>query len=268
MIRARDVLEHFVSRSPWANREYAVDRVVIGDGEKAFDKCLVTWMPSFAAVRTAIERGYGLLVAHEPVFYDHNNDRPESYGERFDVVAKKVEYINKHGLTIIRLHDSWDLWPEIGVPWAWADFLGFGTKPDAVNDCRSQLRFDVAPRTLGELARQVATRCAAINEPAVQVTGDLSQTVAKIGVGTGCGCDLAVFWNLGCDCSIVCDDGSSYWDRIQIAEDSARPVIRVNHGTSEEPGMMTLTKYINENLEGLRAELLPHGATFRLVGAV
>ncbi|MCY2930899.1 MAG: Nif3-like dinuclear metal center hexameric protein [Planctomycetota bacterium] len=267
MIKARDLLEHFVSRSTWVKRENTVDRVIIGDGEKAFDKCLVTWMPSFAAVRTAVERGYGLLVAHEPTFYDHCNDTPGSYGERFDVVARKVDYINRHGLTIVRLHDSWDLWPEIGVPWAWADFLGLGTKPAAVNECRSQLRFDVAPRTLEELARDVAARCAAINEPMVQVTGDLSQTVSKVGVGTGCGCDLATFWGLGCDCSIVCDDATRYWDQIQIAQDYARPVIRVSHGTSEEPGMMTLTKYINDTFPGLRAQRLPHGATFRLVGA-
>jgi len=41
----------------------------------------------------------------------------------------------------------------------------------------------------------------------------------------------------------------------------------VNHGTSEEPGMATLTEYINANLAGLRAEHLPHGSTFRLVAA-
>jgi len=44
------------------------------------------------------------------------------------------------------------------------------------------------------------------------------------------------------------------------------PVIRVNHGTSEEPGMVTLTKYINDTLKGVRAEHLPHGSTFTLVG--
>lgn len=70
---------------------------------------------------------------------------------------------------------------------------------------------------------------------------------------------------MGCDCPIVCDDGSIYWKGIQGAEDFAHPVIRVNHGTSEEPGMVTLTRYISDHLR-LQAEHYPHGSTFRLVG--
>jgi len=70
--------------------------------------------------------------------------------------------------------------------------------------------------------------------------------------------------HIGCDCSIVCDDGTSYWRELQLAEDTEHPVIRVNHGTSEEPGMMTMARYINENLPGVEAEYLPHRPAYRL----
>ena len=70
---------------------------------------------------------------------------------------------------------------------------------------------------------------------------------------------------MGCDCSIVCDDGSYYWADIQRGDDLGHPVIRVNHGTSEEPGMVTLTAYINTHFKGVTATHLPHGASFRLV---
>ena len=72
---------------------------------------------------------------------------------------------------------------------------------------------------------------------------------------------------MGCDVSIVCDDGSCYWSEIQRAADGDHPVIRVNHGTSEEPGMVTLTQYVNDTFAGVTAEHLPHGSSFRLVGA-
>lgn len=45
-------------------------------------------------------------------------------------------------------------------------------------------------------------------------------------------------------------------------------MIRVNHGTSEEPGMVALARYIRETFGSLRVEHLPHGSTFRLVGTV
>ena len=108
--------------------------------------------------------------------------------------------------------------------------------------------------------------CAAIGEEAVQFTGNPEQTVSRIGVGTGCACGIRTFIDMGCDCSIVCDDGSCYWSEIQRAREIGHPVFRVNHGTSEEPAMVTLTQYINTHLQGLCAEHLPHGSIFRLRG--
>jgi len=127
-------------------------------------------------------------------------------------------------------------------------------------------RYDIAPVTLAEFAGRVAERCGPIGEPMVQVTGDLDSTVSRIGIGTGCACNIDIYREMGCDCSIVCDDGSCYWSVIQRAEDTGHPVIRVNHGTSEEAGMVTLTQYINDHFTGLLAEHLPHGSTFCLVG--
>ena len=52
-----------------------------------------------------------------------------------------------------------------------------------------------------------------------------------------------------------------------MAEDVGHPVIRVNRPVSEEPGMVTMTQYIDEHIEGVTAEHLPHGCYYRLVGA-
>ena len=138
--------------------------------------------------------------------------------------------------------------------------------PAAVGARGYQHRYDIAPTPLDEFAARVAWRAAALGEPFVQVVGDGGQPVSRIGIGTGCGCDIRTFQAMGCDASIVCDDGSCYWSVIQRAADEGHPVIRVNHGTSEEPGMVTLTDYLNRHLPGLAAEHLPHGSSFRLVG--
>ncbi len=155
--------------------------------------------------------------------------------------------------------------PEIGIPWAWARFLGFGTKPTVVDAKGYQHRYDIEPVTLDELARRIAEKTAKIGGPYVQVVGDGYQKVSKVGIGTGCACDIEIFLGMGCDVSIVADDGSSYWSTIQLADDMKHPIIRVNHGTSEEPGMITLTEYLNRNLP-VKAAYLPHGCSYRLVG--
>jgi len=57
----------------------------------------------------------------------------------------------------------------------------------------------------------------------------------------------------------VADDGTMYWRTIQLAEDGDHPIIRVNHEASEEPGMISLTKYINDHLP-VKAEHFPTDA--------
>ena len=258
-----DVLEHFLARADWVNRNSTVDRVVAGDPTTDVDRCFVTWMPSFHAIRHVAGQGVRLLVCHEPTFWNHHDDRP-ILGDA--ACEQKLEFIEQHGIVILRNHDCWDRWPDIGIPWAWGRFLGLGDKPALIGDNGYLHRYDIQPVTLDAFAQRVAERCALIGEPRVQVTGDGSQVVSRIGIGTGCGCDITIYRQMECDCSIVCDDGSCYWAGIQRAEDVGHPVIRVNHGTSEEPGMVTLTEYINAHVDGLRAVHLPHGSTFRLVG--
>ena len=261
-MKVKHILEHFITRADWVNCENTVDRIIAGDPNKDVGRCLVTWMPSFDSLRCLVERGISLLICHEPTFWNHRDDKPQ----QDSISQEKMRFILDNGLAIIRNHDCWDRWPDIGIPWAWARFLELGSAPSQIGAGGYQHRYDIPPISVDQLARQVASRCRDIGEPRVQVTGDGSSEISRIGVGTGCGCDIQAYLEMGCDCSIVCDDGSCYWSGIQRAQDLNHPVIRVNHGTSEEPGMVTLTQYINETLDGLEAEHLSHGSTFKLVG--
>lgn len=263
MIRVGDILEHFLSRADWVDRNHTVDHIIVGDPDTRVDRCLVTWMPSFDALRATVRQGVKLLICHEPTFWNHGDDRPENSKRS----TEKLQFIRDHGLVVLRNHDCWDRWPGIGIPWAWAQFLNLKGKPAAFGHSGYQHRYDIAPVKMDDFARHVAERCSTIGEPAVQVTGDGSRLISRIGIGTGCGCGIETYMEMGCDCSVVCDDGSCYWADIQLAKDLDHTVIRVNHGTSEEPGMVTMTRYINENIKGLTAEHLPHGCLFRLAGA-
>ena len=53
---------------------------------------------------------------------------------------------------------------------------------------------------------------------------------------------------------------------IQCAVDMGYPVIRVNHGTSEEPGAKKIAEYINEHYAGITAGHFPHVPYVRMVG--
>lgn len=128
-----------------------------------------------------------------------------------------------------------------------------------------QHRYDIEPITLGELTKRIAKKIALLGLPQIQVFGNLDTKVPKLGIGTGCGCRIDVFKDVGCDVSLVCDDGNWYWQQITWAQEINHPVIRINHATSEEPGMISMVKYINNNLDGINAEYFPHRCGITIV---
>ena len=264
------LLHRFHSLAPWLDLETTVDRIIIGDPAVEVSRLVVTWMSTFDACRAAVERDCQLIVTHEPTFWSHRDELATSGAVAHPVwqaaFARKRQFIQDHGLVILRCHDVWDFFPEIGIPFAWARFLGLGSAPAALSENRSLHRYDIAPLTVDDLARRVAAKTATLGEPAVQIVGDGSRLVSRIGVGTGCYCNPVEMQALGCDLSIVCDDGNWYWENLQCAADSDHPLIRVNHGTSEEPGMRSLADYLARTFPDLTVEFLPHGSCFRLVG--
>lgn len=263
-MKAADIANHFMSVADWVDPNDTVDGIIIGDPDKDIHRALITWISSMDAVREAIERGFDLLVTHEPTFYAHRGER--NYMESSDVAREKKRIIDESELVVLRNHDCWDRMPQIGIPWSWARFLELGNEPALVGDAGYQHRYDIEPTTLDELARRVALKTALMGEPVIQVVGDGAATVSKVGIGTGCGCRIDVYRDMECDVSIVCDDGTSWWAELQRAIDARHPVIRVNHGSSEDPGMVSLTRYINETFSGVTAEHRPHKGFYRLVG--
>ena len=59
-MKVSDILEHFLSRADWVNRDTTVDRVITGDPDTHVDRCLVTWMPSSKALRCAVDLACGV----------------------------------------------------------------------------------------------------------------------------------------------------------------------------------------------------------------
>ncbi len=269
-MKASAIVDHFRSIQHPVPPDRTVDRIIVGDPEKEIKRVGVTWMSTFANVREAVARRCDLLITHEPTFWVHANEwaTVESWPAdsiRRQAAGRKRRFIEEHGLVILRVHDAWDWMPEVGIPWAWARHLGLDGAPAALGEHGYQQRYDIAPVSLNELARRVASRTAVLGEPAVQVVGPAGKLVSKVGIGTGCYCDIELFQRLGCDVSIIVDDSNWYWQWVQFAADNDHCIIRVNHAVSEEPGMVTLTRYVNDALP-VRAEHIPHGAMFRLVG--
>ena len=263
-MKARDVAEHMRRVGTWVDWDETVDTFKVDDPAVEVEAVAVTWIVGNEEVRQARDLGCNLIVCHEPVFYLHRTD-DEASRRTFARVDQKRQAIEEAGITIFRCHDVWDRMPAIGIPYAWAAFLGLRDRPAAMDDLALQHVYPMEPVSFRAFAERVSQAVAGLGEEAAQVVGDPARTVSRVGIGTGCASRPMAYVDLGADVGVVCDDGTSYWGHIQWARDVGFPVVRVNHGTSEEPGMVTLAAYLREQFPAVPVHHIRQGCRYRLV---
>jgi len=272
-MKAKEIHQFFLNLAPWIDGNKTLDKIIIGNPEKEINKVLISWMSTKSAVEYAVENKFDMLITHECTFWIHENELEnlDKWGKTFDkyeAAEEKRQFILDNDLVVLRNHDVWDTFPEHGIPWALAKYLDIHKKPTATNHDNMQHRYDIDPISVNELAKFIAKKTKSLGETSVQVFGDLNLKVSKLGIGTGCGSKINIFKDLGCDVSIVCDDGNWYWQQITWAQEINHPVIRINHATSEEPGMMSMVDFINDNIQGITAEYFKHDIQMNIVGEV
>jgi putative NIF3 family GTP cyclohydrolase 1 type 2 len=197
---ATDLNTHLNSLYPDL-RENTVDRVICGDPGREIRSIAVAWMPYRKTIQQAVDAGANVLVTHEPTFYIHRDLRDDCVSG--PEVDQKRAWLDGLDITIIRCHDVWDAIPEIGIPFAWGDFLDLG-KPS-----NSELYYnvyDIPPQTAGTFAKHVAAKTSQLGQPTIGFYGDVDREITSIGLGTGCISKAGKMREMGADLAISVDD--------------------------------------------------------------
>jgi putative NIF3 family GTP cyclohydrolase 1 type 2 len=253
-----------------------VDRVVIGSPDAEVRAVGVMWMPTWAALRSAVAQGANVMVVHEPTFYTHW-DR-ESFHEEFKNLKSRARaaldatrtakeaWIQQHGITIIRCHDVLDAMPG-GVVDSLARELGFAPEEAVTKSGNYRILQLREPRRAGELIQRMAKAFARLGQPGVGFYGDENRMVGKLGLGTGYGCDPWRQIELGAEMALVIDDRIKVWTEPVWAEDAGFPLAVINHGTSEEWGVRTLAEILRTKFPATPVHLIEQGCGYRWITA-
>ena len=236
-----------------------VDRVIYGDPDAEVAGIAVAWMPYRETIERAAELGANVLVVHEPTFYGHwdlDEERPDIPPE----VGEKKRLIDRWGITVIRCHDVWDAMPDIGIPFAWGDFLDLG-KP--IRGERFYNVYEVEPQAAMVFAVHVARKTAPLGQPAVGFYGDPERRVTTVGVGTGCISDPFKIFELEADLAVSVDDTVRAWVAGEWCRDTGNPLVVVNHNVAEEPGMVTLADHLATTFPDVKVTHIPQGCSYR-----
>jgi len=95
--------------------------------------------------------------------------------------------------------------------------------------------------------------------------GDPDWPVSSFGIGTGCICDPMYFADLEPDMFMAIDDVVRTWTQTAFATDSGRPLIVINHGTSEETGMRMLNQIIKERFPEIETIHFKQGCSYKWI---
>jgi putative NIF3 family GTP cyclohydrolase 1 type 2 len=247
--------------------EHTVDTFKAGNPEAEVRGIAVSWMSYTEALHRALELGCNVFVTHEPTYFDHFDGASERGLDVFDIarVREKRQFIEDHDIIILRCHDLWDQIPEIGIPDAWATWLGLGQAVDGEGYFRV---YDVTGRTAIDIAQHVAEHTQALGQEAVQLIGPAEKPVTRLAIGTGAITPFLTFvQQYHADIAICTDDGFVYWRDGAYAVDMQIPVIVVNHTVSEEPGMMNLAAHLRTKFPNVPVHHIPQRCVYRLIHA-
>lgn len=235
---ARDVYEHLKSVGPWVDWNNSCDQFMHGDPDVEVTGIATAWIGTDSVIRQAAEFGANLIISHEGMFYDQNEEHP-TVEKTF---AERRALLDELGMTVLRCHDVWDRMPEWGIPDSWAAWLRFEAEPREVT---SFYRICLTGgMTVRELAQHVIGRICEFGQESALVVGDLDKVVHRMAVGTGAITRLPEMHDLGADVILATDDGNS-WTRDGLwALGMDVPVIFVAHGVAEIPGMMAMAEYL------------------------
>ncbi|NLH15120.1 MAG: hypothetical protein GX455_00940 [Phycisphaerae bacterium] len=237
-----DIREYLLSHSPWVDRNNTVDTVKSGDPSRPVRKAGVSWFSSLYDIQAAIRAGCDLLIVHEPTFWEHAAGET-SWRNRGPGNAKS-KVLADSGLVVLRAHDTWDNWPEIGIRDSWAKFLGLTCRLREGTALRWTAVYEIPEIPLCDFAQTLANRIYPLGENSVQVIGDPKRKVCHPALGVGCVVPDQEMIDFGADVLIMCYDGASYWSCRERLVESGAAIITVEHGTSEIPGMIALRDHL------------------------
>ncbi len=254
-----DFRNHCMEVGTWVNWADTVDQFMHGDPEVEVKGIGVTWLPTDAVLREAGRLGLNFVISHEGAFYPTFVGIPSEDAHH----AAKHKLMDELGITLLRLHDTWDKFPKVGVCDTWADFLGFESEPRETDSYYKIC--NVEGHTAESVARIVLEKTKELGQSFVSVMGDMQTQVRRLAVGTGAISRLAEMHALGADMILGTDDGVHTTFCGLWSVDLGVPVVIVNHPTAELPGMMGMVPYIEEHFPGVPVEYLPCGFPYATI---
>jgi putative NIF3 family GTP cyclohydrolase 1 type 2 len=231
---ASAVIETIIKQTGSEPVPNTVDVFKSGDPQTPVKGIVTTMFATMDVLKKAVELKCNLIIAHEPVFYNHRDETAQFLND--PVFLEKKKFIDDNKLVVWRFHDYIHRIKPDAIDYGMALKLGWLKYTDAKN----VEHFVIPETTLKELLKTLKK---IFPGNAFNVIGNREMKLTKVAFSAGAPGSAVHFSMLEDNNVDVLIAGEvSQWETYEYARDAVsqgrnKAVIFLGHVTSEEPGM-------------------------------
>lgn len=127
-MKAKELYKLMRKVGTWVDWQGTVDQFLAGNSDSNVGGIAISWMPTFANMKAALDSKCNLFVSHEPLYAVKVDNEGKVIGgtpyidphlRRFqevilsknDVWVQKQRWLDETGIVVYRCHDFWDEFP-------------------------------------------------------------------------------------------------------------------------------------------------------------
>jgi putative NIF3 family GTP cyclohydrolase 1 type 2 len=250
----RQIIDLFLKEVPGAPFDKTVDTLKAGSLDTKVTGIVTTMFATVEVIRKAVDLGANFIIAHEPTFYNHQDDT--AWLEQDDVYRYKADLLKKHNIAVWRNHDYIHSHKPDGVQTGLVMALGWQKYYNPDN--RNRL---VLPAT--SLKALITHTKDKLGIQSVRYIGDLSQTCERILLMPGAAGGRRHIEEMMKEKPdvIMCGEAQE-WETVEYVRDARAKghrlsLVLLGHAVSEEPGAEWMVSWLKPKVPGIKITHLP-----------
>ena len=257
---AASVIETIIKQTKSEPVPNTVDVIKAGDPLTPVKGIVTTMFATMDVLKKAVAMNCNLIIAHEPVFYNHRDEIQQFQND--PVYLEKKRYIDEHKLVIWRFHDYIHRIQPDAIDYGMAlklDWLKY-------TDGTSVERFVMPETTLKELTITLK-KVFPVN--AFNIIGDPEMKLTKVVFSAGAPGSIYHFRLLEDDnVDVVIAGEVPQWETYEYVRDAVsqgrkKAIIFLGHVTSEEPGMEYCAQWLKGFIKDIPIHFVESGPSYR-----
>jgi putative NIF3 family GTP cyclohydrolase 1 type 2 len=256
---AAAVIEAIIKQTGSEPVPNTVDVFKAGDPQTPVKGIVTTMFATMDVLKKAVEMKCNLIIAHEPVFYNHRDETTQFIND--PVFLEKKKFIDDNKLVVWRFHDYIHRIKPDAIDYGMALKLGW----IKYEDTKTVEHFVIPETTLQELLQTLKK---VFPGNAFNVIGKPAMKLKNVAFSAGAPGSAVHFRMLEDNNVDVLIAGEvSQWETYEYARDAVsqgrnKAVIFLGHVTSEEPGMEYCAEWLKGFLNNIPIQFVESGPSY------